>query len=174
MNVRDGLNGGWRCVVPRGMALPCLALVALLSLLPASPGHAQSAPMVYPSAGQSMDQQARDEADCRNWATQQTGVYPYQSAPAYYGGSSGGAPVLGGAARGAAVGAVGGAIAGDAGKGAAIGAGMGATVGLIRRNQDRRQQAQVNQQAQAQYQADRNQYGQAFAACMQGRGYSVR
>jgi predicted lipid-binding transport protein (Tim44 family) len=152
-----------------------LALIAAaLLILPAFDAFAQSAPIVYPGAGQSMEQQAQDEATCRNWATQQTGIYPYQSAPAYYGDTSSGAPVLGGAARGAALGAVGGAIAGDAGKGAAIGAGVGATAGLMRKNRDRRQQAQANDQAQAQYQADMGRYNQAFAACMQGRGYTVR
>ena len=137
------------------------------------PAWAQ-APIVYPSAGQTMDQQAADEGACRNWAQQQTGMYPNQAPPGYYGSTPQGAPVLGGAARGAAVGAVGGAIGGDAGKGAAIGAGVGATVGLMRRNQQRRAEASANQQAQAQYNADMNQYNQAFAACMQGRGYSVR
>ena len=71
--------------------------------------------------------------------------------------------MVGGAARGAAIG-------GDAGRGAAI----GATVGLMRRNQQRRQQAYANEQAMAAYQADMNRYNQAFAACMQGRGYVVR
>jgi hypothetical protein len=153
---------------------PGCIVAVLFVLLPLQAGNAQSSPMVYPNAGQSMEQQARDETDCRNWATQQTGMYPYQAAPSYYGQTNTGAPVLGGAARGAAVGAVGGAIAGDAGKGAAIGAGVGATAGLIRKNQNRRQQAQVNDQANAQYQADMSHYNQAFAACMQGRGYSVR
>ncbi len=157
----------------QGVGVLCMA--ALLSLdLPVT-AHAQSAPIVYPGAGQSMDQQARDEAECRNWATQQTGVYPNQAPPAYYGNSyQQGAPVVRGAARGAALGAVGGAIGGDAGKGAAIGAGVGATAGLIRKNQARRQEAQINDQAAAQYQADVNRYNQAFAVCMQGRGYAVR
>ena len=155
--------------------LPQISLAVILSLsLLGEVAYAQSAPIIYPSAGQSMDQQARDENDCRNWATQQTGVYPYQAPPEYYGNSQQGAPVLGGAARGAALGAIGGAIGGDAGKGAAIGAGVGAGVGLIRKNQNRRQEAQVNQQAQQQYQADLSRYNQAFAACMQGRGYVVR
>ena len=150
-------------------------LAAALNWAPlGSEAVAQSAPIIYPNAGQSIDQQSRDESECRNWATQQTGVYPYQAAPTYYGGSSAGMPVVGGAARGAALGAVGGAIAGDAGKGAAIGAGVGATAGLIRKNRDRRQQAQVNDQAMAQYQADLGRYNQAFAVCMQGRGYAVR
>ena len=82
--------------------------------------------------------------------------------------------MLGGAARGAALGAIGGAIAGDAGEGAAIGAAVGGTAGLMRRNQQRRQQAYANDQAMAQYKADLGRYNQALAACMQGRGYVVR
>jgi len=158
----------------RSQAWPRLAALVLCTMLEAGQARAQSAPIAYPGAGQTMEQQARDETECRNWATQQTGMYPYQSAPAYYGDSGSGAPVLGGAARGAALGAVGGAIAGDAGKGAAIGAGVGATAGLLKKNRERRQGAQANQQAMAQYQADMGQYNQAFAACMGGRGYTVR
>lgn len=151
-----------------------LLLAAAFIALAPDVAWAQAAPIVYPAAGQSLDQQAADEAACRSYAQQQTGMYPGQAPPQYYGNPNAGAPVLGGAARGAALGAVGGAIAGDAGKGAAIGAGVGGTVGLMRRNQQRRQQAYANDQAMAQYQADMGQYNQAFAACMQGRGYSVR
>lgn len=152
-----------------------LGIAAALAIeVAAVPVLAQSAPIVYPSAGQSLDQQANDEAACRSWAQQQTGMYPNQAPPGYYGNSNTGAPVLGGAARGAALGAVGGAIAGDAGKGAAIGAGVGATAGLMRRHRERRQESYANEQAMAQYQADMGQYNQAFAVCMQGRGYAVR
>jgi hypothetical protein len=152
----------------------CVLLVLTLALgLEPLPGWAQ-APIAYPAAGQSLDQQASDEAACRTYAQQQSGVYPNQAPPGYYGNPNEGAPVVRGAARGAALGAVGGAIGGDAGQGAAIGAGVGATAGLMRRNQQRRQQAQANDQAMAQYQADLGVYNQAFAACMQGRGYSVQ
>jgi hypothetical protein len=145
-----------------------LCIAGLLALDLASTAHAQSAPIVYPAAGQSMEQQGRDESECRNLATQQTGVYPNQAPPAYYGNSSQqGAPVARGAARGAVVGE---AVGGDAGKGAAV----GATAGVIRKNQARRQEAQVNEQAAAQYQADVGRYNQAFAVCMQGRGYAVQ
>jgi hypothetical protein len=145
-----------------------LCVAGLLALDLASTAHAQSAPIVYPAAGQSMEQQGRDESECRNLATQQTGVYPNQAPPAYYGNSSQqGAPVARGAARGAVVGE---AVGGDAGKGAAV----GATAGVIRKNQARRQEAQVNEQAAAQYQADVGRYNQAFAVCMQGRGYAVQ
>jgi hypothetical protein len=150
----------------RGFGLLCVA--GLLAADLASTAHAQSAPIVYPAAGQSMDQQGRDESECRNWATQQTGIYPNQASPAYYGNSSQqGAPVARGAARGAAVAAI---ADGDAGKGAAV----GATAGVVRKNQARRQEAQINEQAAAQYQADMGRYYQAFAVCMQGRGYAVQ
>ena len=145
-----------------------LCIAGLLAVDLASTAHAQSAPIVYPAAGQSMDQQGADESECRNWATQQTGVYPNQAPPAYYGNSNQqGAPVARGAARGAVVGEV---VGGDAGKGAAV----GATAGVIRKNQARRQEAQINEQAAAQYQADVGRYNQAFAVCMQGRGYAVQ
>lgn len=152
-----------------------LGLTAVFGVQAAlEPVWSQSAPIIYPAAGQTLDQQAADENACRSWAQQQTGMYPNSAPPGYYGNPNEGAPVLGGAARGAALGAIGGAIGGDAGKGAAIGAGVGAGVGLMRKNQQRRQQAYANDQAMAQYQADMGRYNQAFAVCMQGRGYTVR
>lgn len=162
--------------VKRREPIAFFAAAAACSVAIGSPAWPQSAPIIYPSAGQSLEQQSRDEAACRTWAQQQTGVYPGQSAPNYYGNpyAQQGAPVLGGAARGAALGAIGGAIAGDAGEGAAIGAAVGGTAGLMRRNQQRRQQAYANDQAMAQYKADLGRYNQALAACMQGRGYVVR
>ncbi len=137
-------------------------------------GTAQSAPIIYPSQGQSIDQQAADEAACRSWSQQQTGFNPAQG-PVYYGssGSSGG-EVMGGAARGAALGAIGGAISGGkAGKGAKIGAGVGAAAGLMRKNRRRRADQQAQQQAVNQYNQQFAGYNRAFGACMQGRGYAV-
>jgi hypothetical protein len=134
----------------------------------------QSSPIAYPAAGQSTQQQAKDESDCRNLATQNTGVSPYSTPPEYYNNGYSGPGMLGGAARGAAVGAVGGAVAGDAGKGAAVGAAVGGTVGIIRRNSERRQQASANQQAEAAYQNDLARYNQSFAACMSSRQYTMR
>lgn len=130
-----------------------------------------NAPIVYPNQGQSTEQQATDESECRAWAQQQTGFTgqaPMQMTQAAPRGQ-----IVGGAARGAAVGAVGGAIGDDTGKGAAIGAGVGATAGLLRRGRASRQQAAANQQSQAAYQASLDQYFRAFGVCMSGRGYSV-
>ena len=118
---------------------------------------------VYPEKGQSAEQQNKDKSDCDQWAKQQSGVDP--GAPAA-GPDRGGrvAGAAGGALRGAAGGALIGAIAGDAGKGAAI----GATAGAIGGRRGAMQQQQAGQAASA------NSYDRAFAACMQGRGYSVK
>jgi hypothetical protein len=62
------------------------------------------------------------------------------------------------------MGAAVGAIAGDAGKGAAAGAVVGGARG-------RRGSMAAQQQQQA---ASSNAYDRAFAACMEGRGYTVR
>ena len=115
------------------------------------------AQQVYPQRGQSPQQQQRDENECSNWATQQTGHRPSGSSS-----SDGGIisdRALRGAARGAGIGAIGGLIGGDAGTGAAVGAAVGGITGGIRNHDEK---------------AQRQEFDRAFAACMEGRGYSVR
>lgn len=112
---------------------------------------------IYPQEGQSAQQQQTDKSECSNWATQQTGYQP----PAQSG-SDGGIVsdrALRGAARGAGIGAIGGLIGGDAGTGAAIGAAVGGVSGGIRHHDEKSQKARFNE---------------AFAACMEGRGYTVK
>jgi hypothetical protein len=133
---------------------------------------AQTSVIIYPAGGQSMEQQASDENECRIWAQGQTGFNPAQGANIPAGAQTGG-EIVGGAVRGTAVGAVGGLIGGDVGKGAAIGAGAGATAGLMRKSRKKQANAQAQQQAVADYNARLGEYNRAFAACMQGRGYSV-
>src|SRR5262245_17789881 len=99
---------------------------------------------VYPSKGQTKEQQEQDEFACYKWAKGQTGFDPTQpmqqaAAPPPQGGAARGA------ARGAAIGAIGGAIGGDAGKGAAIGAGVGAAGGAMRRRHAEQEQAVAQQ-----------------------------
>ena len=136
---------------------------------------AQAEVFVYPKPGQSQESFEKDQYACHNWATQQTGFNPAAPPPAA---AAPPPPATGGAvrggARGAAVGAVGGAIAGDAGKGAAVGAAVGGTAGAMRQNQYNRQAAAASQQAQAQQQAGYANYEKAYAACLSGRGYSVK
>jgi hypothetical protein len=132
----------------------------------------QNMPMIYPSQGQSIEQQSTDEGQCRMWAQQQTGFNPYQGAPSASN-DSGGGEIIRGTARGTVLGAIGGAIGDDTGEGAKIGAGVGAAAGLMRKNQNRRQNRRDQQQATDQYNQQIANYNRAFATCMQGRGYAV-
>ena len=131
-------------------------------------GSALGQAYVYPTRGQSPQQQQRDQAECHAWAIQQPGTSAAATPPPPSGPTG---DVVRGGARGAALGAVGGAIAGDAGKGAAIGAATGALMGGFRRIDRERQAQQAQAQAQAQASAG---YNRAFAACLEGRGYTVK
>jgi hypothetical protein len=152
------------------------AIALALLVLTSWPGLALAQDVyVYPQKGQNQEQQARDQGECRSWAVGQTGFDP-ATAPRPTHGSSYEAQQGGlvrGGARGAATGAVIGAIGGNAGKGAAMGAAGGALIGGMRRNDQRRQQdAEYEQQVQA-YNARNAEFQRAYAACLQGRGYSV-
>lgn len=132
---------------------------------------------VFPSNGQTGEEQSQAEAECFGWAKEQTGVDPMnppkvQAEQVNRGPDGSG---IRGAARGAAAGAAIGAIAGDAGKGAAI----GALAGGIRarraaRAQKQYQQAVNNQVAYESEQALMNNFKKAFTACMEGKGYNVK
>jgi hypothetical protein len=152
---------GWRSVLAAGLATCVFA------------GTGFGEVFVYPK-GQSQQQFEKDQFECHQWATQQTGFNPSQPAPtAAPPSTAGDGTVARGAARGAAVGAVGGAIGGDAGKGAAVGAGVGAAAGVMKRNQHNKQVAASNQQAQQQQQANIGRYESAYKTCMKGRNYQV-
>jgi hypothetical protein len=143
------------------------AMAALALALPA--GAAQ---VVYPAKGQSADQQKKDESACYSWATQQTGFDPAKPPPAAAPAQP--APVTGSGARarGAAAGAViGGASGGDAGQAAVAGAAVGAS----RQRRENRQVAESQNQAASQQQAaGQDAFYKARAACLEGRGYSVK
>ncbi|MBZ5856027.1 YMGG-like glycine zipper-containing protein [Flavihumibacter profundi] len=132
---------------------------------------------VFPSKGQSKDQQKKDEFACYNWAVEQSGIDPLNlpkvEAPPPQTGPTGGA--VKGAAKGAAVGVAIGAIAGDAGKGAAIGAVAGGVAG---RRQGKQAQAEQNKQAEAAAakteQDMKNSFQKAFSACIEGKGYTIK
>lgn len=136
--------------------------------------------MIYPSQGQSAEQQQADEGACMSWASDQTGFDPTAPFQASTPPPQTQQPTTGagrGALRGAAGGVVIGAIAGDAGKGAAIGAATGALVGGVRRheqsqNANAQQEAWAQQEA-AKYQQLQDDFNRAYATCLQGRGYTV-
>jgi hypothetical protein len=145
-----------------------------------SPGSGSSQVYIYPSRGQSPQQQQTDRGQCYTWAVQQSGFYPANprvpgGPPPAVGAPQGG--LFRGAAGGAALGAIGGAIGGNAGKGAAIGAGTGAVFGGMRRRrwaeQEEFQQTSYLEQQQSALNQGRGNFNQAFGVCMTGRGYTV-
>jgi hypothetical protein len=158
-----------------------LFVLLLGAALVAGPALAQE-PIVYPSQGQSQEQMEKDKFECYTWAKQQTGFDPMQvpqasQPPPQQEAKQGG--VVRGAARGAAVGTVVGGIAGgEWGKGAAAGTAGGALVGGMRRKDQRQQQQQAQKQWEeqqlAEYTQKRNAYDRAFAACLEGKGYTVK
>lgn len=151
--------------------LPVFAIIAFG--VPAS-ASAQTPPAtksyVYPSKGQTAQQQQADESQCHSWAIQQSGYNPANPPTAA---KAQPAPVTGSGARvrgataGAAIGAIGGNNVGDAAlKGAVAG-------GISRRARNREAAAQQNNAAAAQQQSGLAGYQHARKACLEGRGYTV-
>jgi hypothetical protein len=157
-----------------------------LALLAGLAFDASAQQFVYPAKGQSPEQQKSAEAACYTWAVQQSGFDPAKPPPAAPApapaakppttatGTTPGAGVRG-AARGAVVGEI---VADDAGAGAAVGA-VAARGQSRRQNQAAAQQQQQQQQAAAQQQQAAVQqqqaaYNKARAACLEGRGYTVK
>jgi hypothetical protein len=131
-------------------------------------GQASADQYIYPAKGQSPQQQKSDESACHTWAVQQTGfdpakAQPQQQAPTTATGTTPGAGARG-ALRGALVGEL---VGGDAGAGAAAGA-------VAARGQSRRQNAATEQQHQANNQQQQASFSKARAACLEGRGYTVK
>ncbi len=129
--------------------------------------------MIFPNVDQSSEQQEQDKFACYSWAKDQSDFDPMApptatEPPPQQQAKKGG--VGRGLVRGAAVGA----IAGDAGKGAAAGAAIG---GMRRQDQKRKEAAarqQWEQEQQRIYAANRNRYNRAYAACLEGKNYTVR
>jgi hypothetical protein len=152
-------------------------------------------PIIYPAKNQTPEQQKKDEGQCNAWAKENTGVDPVvlASTPTAPAPAAAPPPPSGrdgsrarGAARGAAAGAIIGEVANDdASEGAAVGAAAGAVAAgsRQRRQQDAAQdqaaqQQQQQQAAQQQAEADKQQkmetYNRAYAACLEGRGYTIK
>lgn len=163
--------------------VPASAQVASTAPPPMPPSFAQLGLVVYPAKGQAAEQQALDEAACWDWAEKQTGIHlvagPVDTQAAGEAAASQTAEAtqgaaVGGAARGAVAGVAIGAIAGDAGTGAAIGAAAGAMAGRrARKNAVAEAGQQGAAQAAAANQAAIDQFKNAGAVCLQGRGYTA-
>lgn len=150
-------------------------LVWMLAVSGALVCDANAQQYVYPAKGQTPEKQKSDEAACYTWAVQQSGFDPAKPpAPAPAAAppttATGTAPGAGarGAARGAVVGEI---VSGDASSGAAVGA-------VAARGQSRKQNAAAGQQQQQQQQAATQQqqasFSKARAACLEGKGYTVK
>jgi hypothetical protein len=136
---------------------------------------------VYPTKGQSQEQQEKDKFECYQWAKQNTGFDPMQAprtttpAPPKEKKVSG---AVESGVLGAAGGALIGALTGSAKKGALIGGGGGALLGGIRssdqKKREKQRQQQWKQEQTTQYAENRNNYDRAYSACLEGRGYTVK
>lgn len=153
------------------------ALVTTLAAMGLVIGQAQAQgrPIIYPSKGQSPQQQQKDEGECYVWAKNSTGIDPAAVATApgpapQTGPAVGGGERVQGAVRGAVVGGI---I--DGGSGAGKGAAIGVLAGGVRaRNNQSAQNAQTQQQAQAQKQGAIDTFYRAQGACLEGRGYTIK
>lgn len=144
--------------------------ILLLAFLVLSTGSGASQ-VVYPAKGQSPEQQRKDEGECHAWAVQNSGYDP-ANPPAVPKAESPRVTGSGARVRGAVGGALIGEIAdGDTGNAALAGAALG---GLRERRKQRQQQTQVQNDAVQQQQAGLAKYNKARAACLEGRGYTVK
>ena len=164
------------------MFVSVIAMLAVIGLL--GPVWADGDFVVYPAKGQSQDQTERDKFECYNWAKQESGFDPMKTPTA-----SSPRPVREKETWGAGKGALGGGLVGagvggiaGGGRGAliggALGAGGGAAVGGMNRSSQRKREDQRQrdweQQEVSKYRAGRSAYNRAYAACLEGRGYSVK
>ena len=175
-----------------------ISLAAVLFLAATSSAMAQSKTLastlevfVFPAEGQAADQQNKDEAECYNWAVNNTGSDPFdlnkQSAQqaqqterakkeaARTGEGAGAGGAIGGAAMGALIGEI---ANDDASKGAAYGAAAGLIAGRRRgRAASAQAQQQAEQQGQARQQATAEQidnFKKAFSVCLEAKEYMVK
>ena len=170
-----------------------LALGLVLTIFLAGTLYAQQ-PFVYPSKGQSETQMEKDKFECYGWAKQQSGFDPMnppsqqeletkawqtlqsQQQTQQGDGSEVGEGVVKGAVGGAIVGEV---VSDEPGAGAVIGGVIGGIRGSQkeeqqRQAQERQRQQAIQQHAQFELKRLRDTYNRAYAACLEGRGYTVK
>jgi hypothetical protein len=145
---------------------------------------------VFPTAGQDAAQQSKHEAECYQWAVQNTGVDPFDLAKkaeqqqqqteqqqqiAQAGQGAGVKGAVGGAAAGALIGEI---ASDDAGKGAAYGAAAGA---VVARRRTRRAKAEASQEVEKQSQQAQQStaeqienFKKAFSVCLEAKEYMVK
>lgn len=184
---RSGCGRHWLAM----FAVLTLAACASQPRAPTEPARAAPPPpptqiYFYPTKGQSAAQQDRDRYECYLWARKQTGFDPSapQLAPHQRLEVTPMPPAGHDTAVGAATGAVLGAVVSPPGRGAegaVVGAVAGAVVGAAsdaarqeqaERVQDRYDRRDALRAARIEQRA--SSYRRAMAACLEGRGYTVR
>jgi hypothetical protein len=158
-----------------------ILILFLITILAVAAGYAQE-PIIFPAKGQSDEQMEQDKYACYSWAKKESSfdpmAVPTASAPP---------PKQKETKASAGRGAVGGALVGaglskitghSAKKGAVAGGAGGAVVGGSRKAGTAEENKKANQQwaneQGAEYTQKRNHYNRAFAACMEGKGYTVK
>lgn len=146
---------------------------------------------VFPTEGQDASQQSKDEAECYQWAVQNTGVDPFNLAKqaeqqqqqaaatqqeiSQAGQGAGAKGAVGGAAMGALIGEI---ASDDAGRGAAYGAAAGAIVSRRHSRRAKKQASEeVEQQSQQAQQATAEQienFKKAFSVCLEAKDYMAK
>lgn len=141
--------------IRKWLAFPAAAglLLAGCVTLPMGPGV-----MVLPGDGKDFEQFKYDDAVCREWASQQTGITTNKAATD---------AALSGAAVGTAVGAAGGAAVGAAAGSPATGAAVGSGVGLLTGTA-----VGADRAADAQWLVQRR-YDVAYMQCMYAEGHEI-
>jgi len=146
-------------------------VILSLTVALAIAGSASATQVIYPAKGQSPEQQKKDEAECGTWAVSNSGYDPAKPAAAPQASTQSTTPKgarLRGAARGAIIGEVAG---GDTGDAAIAGAVLG---GSRARRETANTQAQAEASAAAKQKTNQDNYNKARAACLEGKGYSVK
>ena len=137
---------------------------------------------LYPTQGQSMEQQDRDKVECHGWAVEETGFDPAAPAEPTIPPPEAEEPVgpsvkgtVKGAARGTVLGTI---IRGNPASGAVMGAASSLLIGGIRSRRQKKREEKAQAQWEAQqatiYEQNRADYDRAMGACLEGRGYTTR
>ena len=151
-------------------------VAALCGLCMAATSMAQEL-MIFPNTDQSPEQQEQDKFVCYGWAKDQAGFDPMTpptatEPPPQEQAKKGG--VGRGLVRGAAVGQI---VGGDS-KSTRRGAAAGVAIGGMRSQDQKRKEAQAREQWEQEqvriYTENRNRYNRAYAACLEGKNYTVR
>jgi len=133
--------------------------------------------MIFPNVDQTEEQQEEDKFSCYTWAKGESGFDP-MAPPTATEPPPEPEKKKGGIGRGLLRGAAVGQIVGGDSDSTAKGAAAGVLVGGMRRQDQKRKEAAERQRWEEEqariYTENRNRYNRAYAACLEGKDYTVR